>query len=36
MNTINILNKAFSSQDFSERQPYAEMREKYKDIGRKS
>ena len=35
MNTINILNKAFSSQDFSEGQPYAEMRE-YKDIGRKS
>ncbi len=34
MDTINILNKEFFTQNFSENQPYAEMLDKYKDIAR--
>ncbi len=32
MNTIDILNKEFSAQDFSQEQPYAEMLNRYKSI----
>lgn len=32
MDTIDILNKEFFAQDFSEEQPYAEMLNRYKDI----
>ena len=34
MDTIDILNKEFFTQDFTEEQPYAEMLDRYKDIAR--
>lgn len=34
MDTVDILNKEFSAQDFVEEQPYAEMLDRYKDIAR--
>ena len=34
MDTIDILNREFFTQDFTEEQPYAEMLDRYKDIAR--
>lgn len=34
MDTIDILNNEFLTQDFAEEQPYAELLDKYKDIAR--